>query len=233
MNFFDHLRSWFIKAANVFLNLALDAYSWPIVGEWLGDGFAALLDFASECAYYLWKASNWYEDTVDALRDILSWATIKNYIRSWLEGIESAIAWFFDWWYQVGNRINYWWQGTWSTVQDWIAAATQGFDELKAAWDNFWNVTWPDILSQLELQRENWIRFWAVTFPTLVSFSWLGIWWDSRFQDVQDLINSAFTLRDSLWAGWQDIRDSVLEFFADPLEWLLTRFTDWFLGPEE
>lgn len=226
MNFFDELRSWFIKAANVFLNLALDAYSWPIVGEWLGDGFAALLDFASECAYYLWKASNWYEDTVDALRDILSWATIKNYIRSWLEGIESAIAWFSNAFSNVVSIIDAWAAGFLSTVQDWIAVATQGFDELKAAWDNFWNVTWPGFLDQLAGLTAQWDNFWSLTFPTLVSFTWLTTWWDSRIQDISALIDSAFTLRDSLWAGWQDIRDSVLEFFADPLKWLYDRVED-------
>ena len=226
MNFFDLLRSWFIKAANVFLNLALDAYSWPIVGDWLGDGFAALVDFASECAYALWKASNWYEDTIDLLQDILSWTNIKNLIRGWLEGIESVIEWFSAWWIWVGGRIDYWWSGVISDVQDWIDAATQGIDELRAAWDNFWTVTWPGILDDLEILEAAWGNFWAITFPSLVSFPWLTTWWNSRLADISGLIDSAFTLRDSWWAGWQEVRDYVLEFFADPWAWLYSRFDD-------
>ena len=232
MNFFDHLRSWFIKAANVFLNLALDAYSWPIVGSWLGDGFAALVDFASECAYALWRASNWYEDTIELLQDILSWSNIRNLIRGWLEGIESALAWFSSAFSNVVAIINAWWDSVISSVQDMIDAATQGIDEVTTAWHNFWNVLLPAIYSQLELLAANWSQFWTVTFPDLVSFDWLGIWWDSRLTDISSLIDSAFTLRDGLWAGWQEIRENVLEFFADPLEWLWDRFTDWFLGPE-
>lgn len=226
MNFFDLLRSWFIKAANVFLNLALDAYSWPIVGDWLGDGFAALVDFASECAYALWKASNWYEDTVELLQDILSWTTIRNLIRGWLEGIESVIEWFSDWWIWVGGRIDYWWSGVISDVQDMIDAATQGIDDLRAAWDNFWTVTWPELLDDIENLGAAWTNFWNITFPTLVSFTWLTTWWASTMRDVLDLIDSAFTLRESLWEGWQEIRDNVLEFFADPLKWLYDRLED-------
>ena len=226
MNFFDHLRSWFIKAANIFLNLALDAYGWPIVGGWLGDGFAALVDFASECAYYLWKASQWYEDTVDALREILNWGTIQSYIRSWLAGIEAAIAWFSNAFSNVVSIIDAWWDSIQSTVQDWIAVATQGFDELKAAWDNFWTVTWPGILDDIVGLKGDWTNFWNITFPTLVSFTWLTTWWSSRLTDISALIDSAFTLRESLWAGWQELRDQVVEFFADPLKWLYDRLED-------
>jgi len=50
--------------------------------------------------------------------------------------------------------------------------------------------------------------------------------------DVLDLIDSAFTLRESLWSGWQEIRDLVFEFFNDPWAWLEERFTNWFLGGE-
>jgi len=226
VNFFDLLRSWFIKAANVFLNLALDAYGWPLVGGWLGDGFAALVDFASECAYALWKASNWYEDTIELLQDILSWTAIKSYIRSWLYGIESVIEWFSDWWTWVGGRIDYWWSGVISDVQDMIDAATQGIDALIAAWDNFWTVTWPELLDDIENLGAAWTNFWNITFPTLVSFTWLTTWWNSRLADISGLIDSGFTLRDSLWAGWQEIRDNVLEFFADPLKWLYDRLED-------
>lgn len=107
-----------------------------------------------------------------------------------------------------------------------IDAATQGIDELQTAWHNFWNVTWPGLLNDLEDLRANWSNFWSVTFPTLVSLTWLATWWTSTMRDVLDLIDSAFTLRDSLWAGWQEIRDTVLEFFSDPLKFLYDRLED-------
>ncbi|GAI90757.1 unnamed protein product, partial [marine sediment metagenome] len=63
--------------------------------------------------------------------------------------------------------------------------------------------------------------FFTVTLPTLASKL-----------DVRDLIDSAIEELRPFIEGWQEIKDSVLEFFVDPLEWLWTRFTNWFLGPE-
>lgn len=226
MNFFDELRSWFIKAANVFLNLALDAYSWPIVGGWLGDGFAALVDFASECAYALWQASNWYEDTVDALRDILSWSNIRNLIRSWLEGIETAIAWFSNAFSNVVSIADAWWAPIWSNVQEFIAAATQGFDELKAAWDNFWNVTWPGLLADITGLEGEWDNFWKVTFPTLVSFKGLETWWNSTVIDVNKLIEDTIKVWFPFYDSLSELWDGIEKFFTDPLKWLYDRVED-------
>lgn len=226
MNFFDHLREWFIWAANVFLNLALDCYNSVLPLDWLGDGFAALVDFTSECAYYLWKASQWYEDTIDLLSDILSWSSIQNYIRGWLEGIEEAIAWFSDAFSNVVSIIDAWWGSIQSTVQDWIAVATQGFDELKAAWDNFWTVTWPGLLDDIAGLKSEWTNFWSITYPTLVSFTWLTSWWNDKLTDIQALINTAIQELAPFWEGWQEIRDQVMEFFADPLKWLYDRIED-------
>jgi len=232
LNFFDSIRSWFIWATNVLVGAALDCYSSFLPLDWLGDALGDLSDFTSMVAGYLWDASNWYEDAVDLIREILTWQTIRGFIRSWLDGIETAIAWFSDWWFEVGQRIDSWWADTWSTVQDAIDLATRGLEDLEAEWDNFWEVTFPDILDDIAGLKSEWDSFWTVTFPTLVSFSWLGIWWSSRVQEVQNLIDSAFTIRESLWTGWQDMRDQVIDFFTDPLEWLWGRFTDWFLGPE-
>ena len=92
---------------------------------------------------------------------------------------------------------------------------------------------WPEFTANFTNLKAAWDTFWTVTFPTLVSWAWLTTWWNSRLEDIQGLINSAFTIREGLWTGWQDWRDKVVEFFTDPLEWLLAKFTDWFLGPEE
>ncbi|KKK66018.1 hypothetical protein LCGC14_2968300, partial [marine sediment metagenome] len=96
----------------------------------------------------------------------------------------------------------------------------------------FWNITWPAWLAQFETLRASWDNFWVTIYPGLVSFAWLTTWWNERLADVAGLIDSAFTIREGLWDGWQDVRGAVLEFFSDPLEWLWSKFTDWFLGPE-
>ena len=221
----ENVESWFYEAY-------LEVKDWippfhllkyPLYGlygafKWLVEGFYE---------FYQWL--DWAADRID---EILSWTNIRSLIRSWLYGIESALAWFLSWTTWVGDYIADWWTGILPYILDYIDSVVIGWEDFVTTWANFWTVSWPALLDDLEVIRENWSSFWSVTFPTLVSFTWLTTWWTDRVEDVEDLIDSAFTLRDSLWAGWQEISDSVFEFFADPLEWLWTRFTDWFLGPE-
>jgi len=228
MNFFDSIRSWFIWATNKLVGAAMDAYNSWLPLDWLGDALNALSTFTSRVAGYLFVASNWYEDTRVRLLELLSWSTIQGYIRNWLTGIEAAVSWFLNWWLRVGQRIDYWWLGVWSTVQDWIDAATQGLDELKAAWGNFWSTTLPDILGQLELLRANWRQFWTVTFPTLVDFTRLEIWWNGKVEDIQRLIRGAMADFDDLFTWWADFKEDVVLFFTDPWAWLYNKFDDFF-----
>ncbi|GAI36189.1 unnamed protein product, partial [marine sediment metagenome] len=61
--------------------------------------------------------------------------------------------------------------------------------------------------------------------------SWFTNWWGNTLSNIiawgaltgtqiGSLVDSAFTLRDDFWAGWQDWRDKVTEFFTDPEDWL-------------
>jgi len=177
--------------------------------------------------FYQWLL--WLEEYIE---DILSWSYIRSLIRSWLYGIEEALDWFQNWGYWVGRYINSWWEATLDSVQEMIDAASQNIDDLIVTWDNFWNVTWPKLLDELVLLQANWTQFWSVTFPTLVSFDWLSIWWQSRLLEIQALINTALLELSGTLEGWQEIRDSVFEFFNDPWAWLEERFTNWFLGGE-
>jgi len=232
VNFFDYIRSWFIWATNVLVRAAMDCYNSPLLPDFLGDIFSDLSDWTSEIAGWLWDAGNWYDYVEDWLAEILPWLDIKQMIRSWLYGIESLVSWFSNWYSTVLQLVNSWWTGTIATVQGWISVAVQPFNSMLIAWTDFWNNLWPEIVSTVSSVSAAWDNFWNYTFPTLVSFAWLTSWWNARVQDVQGLINSAFTIRESLWSGWQELRDQVFEFFADPWQWLYDRFSDWFLGPE-
>ena len=166
---------------------------------------------------FRWLAE-WFEDfrdwlawAADELDEILSWSSIRSMIRSWLYKIEDALDWFLSWTYWVRQEIREWWSSQLPYILDYIDSVVEGWEDFAANWDDFWNNI----------------------YPNLISFTWLTTWWNSKILDVQKLINTAFTLRESFWEGWQEVRDKVTNFFADPLEWLLTQFTDWFLGKEE
>lgn len=208
------------------------------VKDWVWPFYHAASLFRSVAMRFFYLAEDFYDfgewaySVVDDLRDILTWSNIRSLIRSWLPDLEDLVDWWDWWWVWVGQEIDDWWWYTKNTVQGWIDIATQGFDELVTAWSDFWNITWPNLLAITNSLSAAWDNFWSITFPTLVSFTWLTTWWDSRLADISGLIDTAFTLREGLWSGWQEVKDSVIEFFADPWEWLLTKFTDWFLGPE-
>ncbi len=208
------------------------------VEDWVWPFYLLALPFDGlyDAFYYLAKAfedfDEWVDDIADRIRDLLDFGDIWSYFRDWFTWAEDAWNWVRNAWDRVTNIVDDWWLVTSSTVGGWIAAATEGFDDLVEAWDTFWHITWPELLGNVHTLSETWDNFWTVIFPDLVSFTWLGIWWDARLLDMQSLIESWAVTLSPFWEGWQDVRDNVLEFFNDPLEWLWVRFTDWFLGPE-
>ena len=239
MNCFDSIRYWFNWAFGVLVDAALWCYSradWPIVGgvlERLGDLFKDLSDFTAKVARYLFDASEWYDWLEEQIEDLGIWPAIKKLIRSWLPDLEDAVVWWANWWDWIKSKVDDWWDSVKLTVQGWIAIATKGLDDLIEAWDTFWKVTWPEWTGLFNDLKATWDNFWTVIFPTLVSFSLLTTWWNSRLKDI-DLLFETWTKKlIPFWEGWQEIRDTVLEFFDDPLEWLWGKFADWFLGPEK
>lgn len=228
--------NWIVEDLNTASDFFYDIYR-EVLG-WVYPFWLAAEFFYSLSRVFNWLAwdfsdfAEWVYSVVDALATILSWTNIRSLIRGWLPDLEDVIDWWDRWWVWVGQEIDDWWGYTKNIVQGWIDSATEGFSDLVVAWDTFWNITWPQWTGKLDTLKADWDIFWAVTFPTLVSFTWLTTWWTSTMVEVLNLIDTAFTLRESLWAGWQEIRAQVVEFFADPWEWLLAKFTDWFLGPE-
>jgi len=220
------VSDWFYE---VFLEVR--GWVWP---------FYLIADFFYELSYlFYYLAGNfsdfgdWLEWAADEIGDILSWSNIRSLIRSWLPDLEDAIDWWDRWWKWVGEEIDDWWRDTRQTVKGWISAAEdwlsdwidaleRSLNTLKAAWDE-WKV-------KISSFNELWLWFTNWWGNVLVN---LDTWWNDRLIDISALIDTAFTLREPFWAGWQDWRDKVVEFFTDPLGWLEARFTDWFLGPEE
>ncbi len=184
----------------------------------------------------LWSRTMEFRDVIggilDSIKTILTWDDIKSLTLNWLPDLEDVIVWFSDWWGKVGDVISDWWDPIYLTVKEWVEARIAGFDSLKVDWGNFWTVTWPDWMRSLDSLWAAWDNFWTVTFPKLVSFDWLGIWWDSKLKELDKLINdklkSWFPFYDDLVKIWDDMK----KFFTDPLEFLWTKFADWFLGRE-
>ncbi len=232
MPFMTDIITWLNEISDKCYQFYFECYyaGWPL--DTLAFGFYTLSWFFNQLAWAFYDFSVWVDDVTDQLTDILSWGNIRSLIRSWLPNLEGLNSWFNYWWDNILEVVSDWWSSTRWTVLTWIDAAVEGLDDLKASWSTFWTITFPEWTGRLDTLRAEWDNFWIITFPTLIDVSWITDWWSGRLLDIQGIIDGAFLLRDQYWAGWQDWRDVVAEFFADPLGWLESKFTDWFLGAE-
>ena len=228
--------NWIVErlsdAAGFFWDIGLEVYDWVWPFYLASDFFFSLQGVFANLAWDFSEFAEWVDDAVGQLADILSWSNIRSLIEGWLDGIDDIIDWFGNWWVWVGQEIDDWWQSVKDDVQGLIDSATQGLAGLLATWDSFWNITWPQWMGEFDTLLAAWDDFWTTTFPDLVNFSWLETWFNTKILDIQRLIDTAIGNWAPLLESWQEVKDNVIEFSADPLEWLWTRFTDWFLGPE-
>lgn len=220
--------TWIVEdlnsASDFLYSIYREVLDWPWPFWYAATFFYSLSRAFNWLAWDFADFADWVDDVADQVADTLGFSDIYLYFRTYFDAALDAWDWVRYAWSNVTGIIDAWWSSTRWTVQGWIDIATQGFDSLAAAWSDFWNITWPQWTSKLDLLAADWSTFWAVTFPTLVSFDWLTTWWNSRVAEVQSLIDSGFTLREPFWAGWQDWRDKVTEFFTDPEDWLYKSF---------
>jgi len=202
-----------------FYNLALPLYRIHQLCYFLLDSIAVL--------------SDWTGDIQDAIGNLLSFQDIWDYFLDWFVWAAAAYDWVYNAWYNVSSIIDTWWGSTSEIVQGWIYDVRQYaaglvadvmvlVTTLQAAWDNF-----KGKIPSFDAILDWWGNWTGELLSVIIA------WWAGALQDVQDLIGTAFVVRADLWAGWQEMRDQVIEFFTDPLEVLWSKAADWFLGPEE
>ncbi|MBA7574255.1 hypothetical protein ES708_16057 [subsurface metagenome] len=232
MRFID----WIIEELEDISDFFYDAYQ--EVKDWVWPFYLLKYPLYGIYGRFHWLAewfedfNEWVDDTAYEISHMLTSWDIFTLLETWLDWAADAWYWVRSAPSNVISIVTDWWTGILPYILSYVDSAVEGLADLAAIWDNFWTVSWPGILDDLDLLRANWSQFWSITFPTLVSFAWLTTWWDSRLLDISSLLESWTLTLAPFWAGWQEIRDQVFEFFADPLEWLWGRFTDWFLGPE-
>jgi hypothetical protein len=225
INALNSVSSWFYQ-----IYLDVNGWVWPF--NLTAGLFYQLCLLFNTLAWRFSDFGSWVNEVAGKVSQILSQADILGMLRTWLTYAENAWSWVVNAYTNVAGIVNAWWSSVSLTVKAWIQAAK---DELKsyinsillvvnslaAAWDSF-----KGKIPTLD-QVISWWGNWTGNVTSL-----LTAWWSGRLLEVQALIDGAFKARDSLWAGWQDIRQQVLTFFADPVEYIWERFTDWFLGPE-
>jgi len=174
-----------------------DLLKYPLYGIY--GGFHWLAEFFTDFRDWL----DWAADQID---NMLTSSYIFTLLKTWLDWAEDAWYWVRYAINNVTDIIANWWSGILPYILTRIDNAVEGLASLIEAWDTFWTITWPD----------------------LVSFDWLGIWWNSRLLDIDALIDTWSKDLAPFWEGWQDVREEVINFFADPLQWAYDKLDEFF-----
>ena len=217
--------------------------------DWLWDAYLEVRDWIFPFYYlqyplyglyvafhylvFYWDAfSNWLTWANTMLGDLPTVWTFWVYFQEWFEAGWNAWTWVINAIGNIWSIIDNWWTATMVDVQSWINEAKQ------------WTRLWIDYLQGQVDELRVMIQDIPGAIPDLsIIWAWftdwtgnvlsvITSWWSGALLEVQALINSAFTVREDYWSGWQELRSQVTEFFSDPLTWLEQRFTDWFLGAE-
>ncbi len=229
--------SWIIdKLTNVsdwFYSVYLAVADWVWPFNQAADFFYEVSWVFIRLAWDFYDFSVWVDDIATKIVTILSWDIIWSFILEKVPKLEDIRDWFYAWQLHIWQELTNWWSATSTDVLGWIDIAKNDL----LTWINWLHTQIielrgdvEDLIGQIPDISE--IRAWFSNWWGNILVN-LSTWWNDRLLEVQRLIDTAFSLREPFWAGWQEIRDKVFEFFDDPLEWLLERFTNWFLGPEE
>lgn len=226
MWFLNYIVSRLVDISNFFYSAYLEVWGWVYPFYLLSYPLYNLYYAFNQLARNFYDFNTWVDDAAIKLANILSWSTIWSYILSWLPNLDDVNSWFYDWWGNVTSVINSWWASTSITVQGWIDAGQQ------------WLQSQINTINTLLASLQSQVSELTGQLPSLNEIlSWFSNWWGNVLAQViawgalttlqiQSLIDSAFTVRGQFWAGWQDVRDNVIDFFTDPWGWLYNSFDD-------
>lgn len=228
MPFLQSIIGWFQDASNYFYNLYLDVFYWIIPFNAIAPFFYSLCLVFNGLAWQFQAFNYWVSNVQKILANILSWATVQSYIRSWLSGIENVIAWFSNWWSNVWNEIGDWWSTTYPVVQGWINSAKQLLQTQINSFSSWLASLQADVQELLAaLPSLDEILAWFGNWWGNI-LSRIEAWWNEKLLGVNRLIESTlrawFPFYDELAGLWNDIK----LFFTDPLEWLYTKMDEFF-----
>ncbi len=233
MWFLDQIISWLGSARDSLYSAYLEVrgWIWPFhhLSTPLYDIYTAFFYLTIYFSYF----NDWVTDTATKLTTILSYTNISSYFSYYFDAAINAWNWVVSAWGNVINIIGDWWATTSTTVLGWIDVAWQSLEFLidqvdkwvgiiAGEWEEF-KLSTPSIFEMI---------VWFVTWPAriitlIIQYGYL----DSK--EIDELTDSKLRAWSSFWDGWQDVRDWIMKFNADPLGQLLELFEDWFWGKEE
>ncbi|MBA7568152.1 hypothetical protein ES708_09873 [subsurface metagenome] len=226
MWFLDYIIERLADARDWLLDAYLEVAGWIWPFYYLKYPLYGLYVVFYYLTRYFGYFNDWLEWAAGRIGEIISEWDIWSILATPISWAQKAWDWVYYAASNIWEAVGRWWEATRTTVlgwidtaydyalslyyslsasvHSWIDAATGWFKEVAVAWDHFWRITLPGLLDYLKLEY----------------------WWDTKLWAVDGLIGSKL-------AEWFPFYDDLVEFVSDPGEYLLAKFTDWFLGKEE
>lgn len=233
----------FYKLSYYFAKLAWQFYYF---GQWcddVADKVSKIVSLSNIYSYfksYFTKAVdawNWVRYAPYNVKSIINswWHSVKYTVLSWIADIKS-------WSLAQLNSLEATFVNLISSVQNWtLTQISNTRSAFLALITDVKSWTFTQInnartailgaLSSLEQWTQTQINTIKATLAALTDwatfYTWLANWWKDKLLDIQNLLNTAFILRSAYWAGWQEMRAQVTEFFTDPGKWFMDRIEKW------
>jgi len=222
-----------VSFLQTWLDAAVIAYNWVrnsvtnvtnIVNDWWAYAESSLFVLISNLQAWAVGEINSLKQTVQAIvSDIEGYiAPILNSFRNTILILISDVK---NWTVSLLNSLSYTFTVLISDVKSWATAQLNNARDFLAALLadlSNWTVAQINTLKDAISNLLDWNALW----------NWITGWWNDRLKDIQALFNSWIKNLSPFWEGWQDVRQSVIAFLNNPLEWLWVQFADWFLGKE-
>jgi len=228
VHFVDRIFSLVWDIYEFFIELSYEAQDIWVVGPAISGWFYSV---ARACFSLLTPIAHFRDWTVSIelqLIDMITWESIQGMLSEVWNLLEPIQDWLDNVWTNVYQIVNTWWTDKVLEVQALIdlaiEAVVSAVNNLSTAVNNL-SIAWAAFKGKIPTLDEV-IAWWSNWPGELLSV--INSWWTGKVLEVQALINTAFVTRQSFWAGWQELRDQVLEFFSDPEDWVYKRLDSFF-----
>lgn len=228
MWFLDNIVEWLDNVTGYFYDAYQEVKGWIFPFYYLSSPLYLLYYAFYYLTFYFGQFNDWLDWAYDRIREILSSWDIWSVFEWWFTAAENAWNWVVNAFSNVWNIIDDWWTEARGTVIGWVNTAleytyslfNQVSSGLADAWE--WINEFIDRLPSLD-EAIDWLKNWAGRVLARIIE-----WGFVTALDVAGLVATAFMDREDFWAGWQDWRDNVTEFFTSPLNFLVKQIETWF-----
>lgn len=205
MNAINRVIELLNNVSGSFYNAYLETRGWIYPFSSVAIFFYGLSSLFASVSWQLYNFSQWVSYVTDRIANILSYENIASHFKSFFNMASEALEWVRGAFKNVTNIIDTWWSEARLTVQSWVDTARQALQSnLDAANKIIGSIqeTISDLKGKIPTVNE--VQTW-----------------------ITSLLATKIKELEPFWAGWQEMKSQVVEFFTDPGKWFMDRIEGW------